>query len=103
MTRNANARALLIAILVAVTLVVVIVVVVVPTTTVLLLGQDNEDTTTEPDYFKLHVDPLDPIIMGVLTSDGDTIYMLRNKTSDSLPKSIKLMNFTSKMKELLTL
>ena len=72
-------------------------------TTVLLLGQDNEDTTTEPDYFKLHVDPLDPIIMSVLTSDGDTIYMLRNETSDGLSKSIKLMNFTSKMKELLTL
>ena len=88
MTRNANAKTLLIAILVAVILAVVIVVAVVPTITVLLLGQNNEDTTAESDSFKLHVNPLDPIIMSVLTSDGDTIYMLGNKTSDGLPQSI---------------
>ena len=86
MTRST--RALLIATLIAATLAVVIVIaVVVPTATVLLLGRNNGDTA-ESDSFKLHVNPLDPIIMSVLTSDGDTIYMLGNKTSDGLPQSI---------------
>lgn len=83
-----NTRALLIAVLIVVALAVVIVVVVVPTTTVLLLGRNNEDTIVESDSLKVHVNPLDPIIMSILTSDGDTIYMLGNKTSDGLPQSI---------------
>ena len=86
MTRNT--RVLLITVLIAVALAVVIVVVIVPTATVLLLGRNNEDTIIESDSFKLHVNPLDPVIMSVLTSEGDTIYMLRNKTSDGLPQSI---------------
>lgn len=44
-----------------------------------------EDTE---DMFKLHVNPADPIIMSVETSDGDTMYMVGNKTSDGLPQSI---------------
>ena len=40
------------------------------------------------DKFRLHVNPHDPVIMSVETTDGEMIYMLGNKTSDGLPQAI---------------
>ena len=79
-----NTRVLLVCILVAITLVVlVIAAIAIPVALVL-----SEDTSSESDDFKLHVNPADPIVMSVETSDGETIYMLGNKSSDGLPQSV---------------
>ena len=85
---RSNRRVLLItALIVATVAVVVVVAIVVPIATVFLVD-NSEDRAESSDSFKLHVNPLDPIIMSVETSEGDTIYMLGNKTSDGLPQSI---------------
>ncbi len=55
----------------------------------------SRGTASKSDGFKLHVNPADPIIMTAETSDGETIYMLGNKTSDGIPQSIDELHVES--------
>lgn len=79
-----NTRVLVIATLLAITLVALFVVIAVVTPIAIVFSAD----TSKSDVFKLYVNPADPIIISVERPDGDTIYMLGNKTSDGLPQSI---------------
>lgn len=79
-----NTKALVTGCLVAIALVALLVVVVIASIAIVF----SSSTSTETDAFNLHVNPADPVILSVQTVDGDTIYMLGNKTSDGLSQSI---------------
>jgi hypothetical protein len=83
-----NKRLLLVGILVIATLAILLAAVMVVPVLLIVSSQDqSEQAQSETDSFKLHVNPVDPIIMS-LETDEETIYMLGNKTSDGLPQSI---------------
>jgi hypothetical protein len=105
-------RVLVVGALLAVALVVLVLAVVIIPTAVVTSQDTTQDSSTisdttvdlsavtqdsspvsdtappETDSFRLEINPLDPTIISVETSDGETIYMLGDKTSDGLPTSI---------------
>jgi hypothetical protein len=86
-----NKKVLVTGALVAITLVIVVLVVVITPVAIIFSQDSSPETGTQdssPPKVKLHVNPVDPIIMTAETPDGETIYMLGSKTADGVPVSI---------------
>ncbi len=49
----------------------------------IILVEEQIDET-----FKLFINPLDPTILAIVTTDGDEIFAYGNKTTDGLPESL---------------